>query len=252
MTPRARVSLMAVAAAALLGLFLWGAVDLPSFGHYRGPYGLVINHVVSSERQLTNAVTSLVFDYRGYDTLGEELILFISVVGVTTLLRQQRDEREPQSSAEEAEELPHTSDALRVLGVLAIGVTLLIGMYVVAHGTLTPGGGFQGGVVLGAGVLLVYLSGEMVVTRRLEPNAWMEIAHSAGAAGLALLALGGLIAGGAVFHNFIDTGTIGLLRSGGTIAIANGSVGLEVAGATVLLASELLHQALIVREGAAS
>ena len=246
MSPRARQSLMLAAGAALLALFVFGVAGLPDFGHYRGPYGFVINHVAGTERQVTNAVAALVFDYRGYDTLGEELILFVSVVGVTTLLREQRGEH---ISGREAVHLPDSSDALRVFGVLAVGTTLLIGLYIVAHGALTPGGGFQGGVILGAAVLLVYLAGEFVMTRWLEPGTLMEVLHAAGAAGLALLALGGLMAGGAYFHNFLYTGTTGLLNSGGIIPLGNAAVGLEVMGATLLLASELLEQTLIVKDG---
>src|SRR3954451_19270307 len=83
---------MLVAAAALLALYIWGVAGLPRFGDYHGAYGLTINHVVSSERQVTNAVPALVFDYRAFDTLGEEFILFIAVVGVVALVREQRDE----------------------------------------------------------------------------------------------------------------------------------------------------------------
>jgi multicomponent Na+:H+ antiporter subunit B len=246
MSPRRREALMLVAAGALLGFFVWGVVGLPDFGHYRGPYGLVINHVAGQERQVTNIVSSLVFDYRGYDTLGEELILFVSVVGVATLLREQRGE---ELRAGEDVELPHTSDGVRVFGLVAVGLTLLVGLYIVAHGALTPGGGFQGGVVLGAAVLVVYFSGELVMTRWLEPATLLEILHAGGAAGLALLGLGGLIAGGAYFHNFLYTGTTGLLNSGGIIPLGNLAVGIEVMGATLLLASELLEETLVVRRG---
>src|SRR5205085_10354585 len=100
-----------------------------------------------------------------------------------------------------------------------------------------------------AAVLLVYLAGEFVMTRWLEPGTSMEVLHSAGAAGLALLGLGGLVAGGAFFHNFLYTGTVGLLNSGGMIGLGNLTVGLEGMGATMLLASELLEQTLIVRRG---
>jgi multicomponent Na+:H+ antiporter subunit B len=75
----------------------------------------------------------------------------------------------------------------------------------------------------------------------------MDVVHSVGAAGLALLALGGLLAGGAFFHNFLPTGRTGNLVSAGTIPLDNAAVGLEVFGATVLLASEFLHDAVIAR-----
>lgn len=248
MTPGRRQQVVLVAGAALLALFLYAATGLPDFGHYRGPYGFVINHVAGTERGVTNAVTSLVFDYRGYDTLGEELILFVSVVGVTTLLRAQRDEREQPTSGAEAEQPPGPSPALRAAGPMAAALTLLVGLYVVAHGSITPGGGFQGGVVLGTGVLMLFLAGDVVVLRRMRPAGWMEVLHSAGAGGLALLALGGLLAGGQFFHNFLWTGVSGELTSGGIIPLGNAAVGLEVMGATVLLAAEFLRQIVLVRE----
>jgi multicomponent Na+:H+ antiporter subunit B len=247
-TPRLRLGIMLAAAAGLLGFLVWGVAGLPDFGHYAGPYGTTINHVVSTERQATNAVTAIVFDYRGYDTLGEELILFISVVGVTLLVREQRDEhRGIAPEAEKAEGEPIASDAVRVLGVALAGIALLVGLSVVAHGGLTPGGGFQGGVILGAAVLLVYFAGDFVSLRQLEPSTAMELMHSGGAAGLAMIGLGGLLSGAQAFHNFLYTGTTGELISGGFIPLGNAAVGLEVFGAVLLLGAELLHEAALLR-----
>jgi hypothetical protein len=63
------------AAAVVAAVLVWGLTGLPGFGHYRGPYGLVLNDVAVQERHMTNVVTAVVFDYRGFDTLGEEFIL---------------------------------------------------------------------------------------------------------------------------------------------------------------------------------
>jgi multicomponent Na+:H+ antiporter subunit B len=239
---------MLAAAAGLLAFYLWGAIGLPDFGHYVGPYGTTINHVVAAERQVTNAVSAVVFDYRGYDTLGEELILYVSVIGVSTLLREQRDETSSvHPAAAKAEAAPRGSDAVRALAVAAVGAGLLIGLYIVAHGQLTPGGGFQGGVILGAAVLVVYFGGAFASPEQLRPSMMMELMESGGAAALALLGLGGLLAGGAFFHNFLSTGTIGELASGGIIPLGNVAVGLEVLGAVLLLGSEFLHEALLAR-----
>jgi multicomponent Na+:H+ antiporter subunit B len=252
MTRTARSALMAGSVLGLLGLYVWAVTGLPDFGTAHSAYGTTINAVVSAERQSTNAVTAIVFDYRGFDTLGEEFILFISVVGVALLLREQRDETHAiAAEAEAAESHPRGSDAVRALGVALVGVTVLLGLYVIAHGNLTPGGGFQGGVILGSAFVAIYATADFLTLRSLEPRAWMEAVHAAGAAGLALLALGGLLVGGAFFHNFLYTGTTGLLQSGGTIPFDNAVVGLEVFGATVFLAAEFLHDAVIARRPAA-
>jgi multicomponent Na+:H+ antiporter subunit B len=170
------------------------------------------------------------------------------VVGVALLLREQRSgDVEVTREAENAELTPRGSDAVRALGAVAVGATLLVGLYVVAHGNLTPGGGFQGGVILGAAFTLLYSAGNFTSLRRLQPAPWMDVLHATGAAGLVLLGLGGLLAGGAFFHNFLGTGTSGLLQSGGTIELGNVAVGLEVTGASVLLGAELLHAVTVGR-----
>jgi multicomponent Na+:H+ antiporter subunit B len=244
----ARCGLMAAAAGALMAFYLWGAVGLPAFGHTVSVYGTTIASVVGSERQTTNAVSAIVFDYRGFDTLGEELILFISVVGVALLLREQRGEDDDVSAeSERVETAPRRSDALAALGVALVGAMLLVGLYVIAHGHLSPGGGFQGGLILAAALITIYTTGNFLTLRTLAPRPWMDIMDAAGAAGLALLALGGLLAGGAYFHNFLPIGTSGMLLSGGTIPLGNVAVGIEVCGAAVMLAAEFLHEAVIGR-----
>lgn len=47
------------------------------------------------ETGANNAVTAVVFDYRGYDTLGEATILFTAVTGVVTLFRKKKAENKP-------------------------------------------------------------------------------------------------------------------------------------------------------------
>ena len=82
-------------------LFLIAFRGLPPIGHYRGPYGDVLNAVAVNERHSTDVVSAVNFDYRGFDTLGEESILFASVIGVTLLLRKQpREEKgEPERAS---------------------------------------------------------------------------------------------------------------------------------------------------------
>jgi multicomponent Na+:H+ antiporter subunit B len=237
---------MAVAATALGALYVWGAAGLPDFGDTVSVTGTTITHAAGSDRQVTNAVSAIVFDYRGFDTFGEELILFVSVVAVALLLRAQRDQEEPIApDAQRAEEAPGGSDAVRLAGLVAIGVTFLLGLYVIAHGQLTPGGGFQGGAILGSALVAIYAAGDMATLREVRPRDWLDVVHALGAAGLIVLALGGLVAGGAFFHNFLPTGHSGSLLSGGTIGLDNVAVGLEVVGATALLVSEVLQDTMV-------
>jgi multicomponent Na+:H+ antiporter subunit B len=233
-------------------LYLWGLKGLPDFGRYEGVYGITLNKVAVAQTHATNLVAAVTFDYRGFDTLGEEFILFAAVVGVAILLRAQRDEaatadEEAEESKDESRSAPHTSDAVRVLGLALIGPTVLFGLYVVAHGHLTPGGGFSGGVVLATAALLVYLTGEYVALRRVSPESLTELAESVGAGGYAAVGFLGLLAGQAFLTNVLPLGTTGQLNSSGTILLINLAVSVEVAGGFSLILAEFLEQTLLIR-----
>jgi multicomponent Na+:H+ antiporter subunit B len=239
-----------VAAAVVGGLLVWGMGGLPPVGVYNGPYGLVLNQVAVPERHATNVVAAVTFDYRGVDTMGEEFILFAAVVGVAILLRAIRGETEHEPEEEaRGREVPGTSNAVRVAGLTMLGPIVLYGIYVVAHGHLTPGGGFQGGVVLATGALLVYLSGEYVTLRRVRPESLADRSEATGAAGYVIIGLFGLIAGGSFLYNALPLGIAGTLLSAGTILPINLAVGLEVAAGFTLLLSEFLEQTLVLGAG---
>lgn len=237
-------------AAGLAALLGWGLSGLSAFGDFNGALALLINHVVVAQRHATDAVTAVNFDYRGFDTMGEEFILFTSVVGLAVLLREQRSEHErAPAQADEEHHFQGASHALRALTVVMVGPVVVLSLYVDAHGALTPGGGFQGGVIGAAGLLLVFLGGGYVAMRRLSPHAFVELAESSGAAGYALVGLGGMVFASAFFENFLPLGTPGQLLSAGTMPLSSLAIGLEVTGAFVLLWGEFFDQALIVRAG---
>jgi multicomponent Na+:H+ antiporter subunit B len=247
-TRRGRTTLFLVGALGLAVFVLWGYSGLPDFGHYRGPYGDVLNDVSVPERHITDVVTAVNFDYRGFDTLGEEFVLFAAVIGVAILLRAQRDEeeREPLEFAF-GRSAPRTSDAVRALAFGLVGPTVVTGVYIVAHGHLTPGGGFQGGVVLATALLLVYLAGEYSVLRKAAPLSLVEVCEAVGSGGFALIGLAGVVAGAAYLENVLPLGQVGHLNSAGTVPLINMSVGLEVAAGFVLILVEFLEQTLMVR-----
>jgi multicomponent Na+:H+ antiporter subunit B len=247
-----RRRLFLVGAAVLAALLVWGLAGLPDFRGFTPLYGQLINDVAVEERSTTAVVTAVNFDYRAFDTLGEEFILFAAVLGLALLLRQARDERYGPIDDDAPERRPpQTSAAMRLLTVLTVPFSVLVAVYITAHGHLTPGGGFQGGVIAATALLLVYLGGEYMAMRSVRPLALVETSKAAGAAAFVLIGLGGLIAGGAFLENFLPLGDPGELVSAGTIPLLSFAVGLEVAGGFVLLLSEFLDQLLVVRGGTA-
>ena len=233
MSRSARLWLFAPSAAGLAALLLWGVAGLPDFGHYVGPYGYVLNAVAPHERHVTNVVTATVFDYRGFDTLGEEFILFSAAMGVALLLRDAREGRPGRGVG---------SDAVRLVGIGLVPVLLVIGLYVVAHGFLTPGGGFQGGVVLAAAFALVWLAGKYHAFRRLTPTPAVDLAKGSGAGGYVVVGLAALLLGHAFLRNLGPLGTTGTLASGGSMILLNLATALEVAAAFVLIFTEFVEE----------
>jgi len=230
------MSLFVPALGGFAALLAWALVDLPGFGHYRGPYGFVLNRVALPERHVTNVVTAIVFDYRGFDTMGEEFILFAAVTGVVLLLRAKA--REERGTADESIGL----DVVRVVGVAAVGVGVLVGLWLVAFGFVTPGGGFQGGVAVASGVLLVYLASTYRAWTGVADPRVLEPLEGAGAGGYVVIGLAALIGGMPFLENVLGPGDPGTLWSGGSAALVNWAVGLEVAAANLLLFREFLEE----------
>jgi multicomponent Na+:H+ antiporter subunit B len=237
-----------VGALGLSALLVWALTGLPDFGTFTPLYGELINEMAVPERSATDVVTAVNFDYRAFDTLGEEFILFAAVLGLALLLRETRDESEGEIDDARQRRPPPTSAALRLVTVLLVPFTVLLAVYITAHGHLTPGGGFQGGVIGASALLLVYIGGEYIAMRRVRPLTLVTVSKAAGAGAFVLIGVGGILFGAAFLDNFLPVRTPGELVSAGTIPLLSFAVGFEVAGAFVLLLSEFLDQLLIVRE----
>jgi multicomponent Na+:H+ antiporter subunit B len=241
----ARRRLFLIGAGGLGAIMLWGLAGLPDYRYFTPLYGQVINHVAVQERHTTSMVTAVNFDYRALDTLGEEFILFAAALVLVLLLRRLREEHyEPPDR--DPRERHTTSAAVRLTCVALVGPTVLLSIYITMHGHLTPGGGFQGGVIAATALLLVYLGSDYGAMQRLRPMALVETAKAAGAGGFVLIGLAGLIAAGAFLENFLPLGKAGELVSAGTIPLLSLAVGVEVSGGFLLLLSEFLDQLLVI------
>jgi multicomponent Na+:H+ antiporter subunit B len=247
LTRRVRLALFLVAGAGLATMLVIGFAGLPSFGNAHELYGQIVNRTEPNLRHGTDVVTAVNFDLRAFDTLGEEFILFASVSGVALLLRQLRDEEESleQERGIEEHRFAGASDGLKLTSLVLIPLVIALGAYLVFHGQLTPGGGFQGGVVLASGPISILLAGRYLSMKRAAPKLLLESADALGAAAYALIGLGGLIFTGVYLKNFLPLGTAGHLLSAGTIALNSVAVGLEVTGAFLMTWTEFLDQTLI-------
>lgn len=240
MSRSARTWLFLAAAGVLVVPFGFALAGLPGAHHELGRSADIIVHHGVQLRRANNVVIATAFDFRGFDTLFEEFMIFVAAVGAAVLLRTLRHDPAEGSTQEVEDRLGRDTSALLGTMGMFVPVTVVLGIYVVAHGHLSPGGGFQGGVILAGALVFFYVVGQRDLVDRMSPVKWVEVAHAASAGAFAAIAIGGLILIGAFFANFLPLGRRGGLLSGGTIPLANVAVGLEVAAAFTLVLSELL------------
>jgi multicomponent Na+:H+ antiporter subunit B len=251
MTPRQRGWVFGVGMAGLAAFFLWGLAGLPGFGNYPGPYGDIINRIAVAQTNATGVVSAINFEYRGFDTVGEEFILFVAATGTATVLRHLRGERERAARDEAADrDVPPTSEAIRMVALILTGPMVVMGWYLASHAQTSPSGGFQGGLVLATAFILVYLAGQYLAFERISPVDVTDVVEALGAGGFAAVGIAAVAMGLPYLTNFLPLGTIpGAVSSSGTIALISFFVGLEVAAAFILIVGELLDQTLLLREG---
>ena len=134
------------------------------------------------ETSVPNIVTAVLADYRSYDTMFETAVIFSAGVVCFLLLRiflrnapEERLYRHVLTGVtiriKKGGRLPYSDDFERIdtlwtphdliiktISRLLIPFIQLFGLYVIAHGHHSPGGGFQGGVILGASIILLAIS----------------------------------------------------------------------------------------------
>lgn len=202
-----------------------------------------------------NLVTAVVVTYRGLDTLGEVTVLFAAAAGVSLVFSQLGGHRgrgagsfgpdrggEPQprrrlpsdTGVFDAEDpIPaavhkrrqEPSELVQTGAGLLLPLILLFGVFIFLHGHLTPGGGFQGGVIIASGVLLTFLAGTL---EELSHRILGVLEMLAGAGYVAVGLLGLWLAAGFLDPRFLPAGEIGGLASAGAIPIIYSLVGIKV------------------------
>ena len=151
-----------------IAVFIVGSVllvmtmDFPGWGDTSSPasQGQVSSFYIEqtiNETKVPNMVTAVLADFRGYDTMFETVVIFIAGIGIIAVLRTFSDHS--SSAPDEPEEENEGGDLIiRSTCHLVVPLIQLFALYVVAHGHHSPGGGFQGGVMLGASYILFALA----------------------------------------------------------------------------------------------
>jgi multicomponent Na+:H+ antiporter subunit B len=193
----------------LLSIFL--NFDLPP--NTLGKEILLLN---SNETSTANAVTSVVTYFRGLDTLGEVTILFLSIFGIGLGLEGYKDKLNI---------FAFSNQLLKIAVDILFPLIILFGFYIIIHGHLTPGGGFQGGVIIASAFLLMFLAknDDFNLNHKI-----ISLAEALSGAGFILLAFLGLLFTDRFLGNLLPLGSVGNLFSGGIIPLIYIFVGIKV------------------------
>lgn len=224
---------------------------MPSFGNHPLLYGDVINNAAPIERHVTNMVSAVNFDYRGFDTLGEEFMLVCAVTGVVVLLRGNRGEKLDVAPGRiQGRPIEPRTDAVRLISRWFGCIIVLFGLYVALHAMTTPGGGFQGGVIVASGVLLLYLGEGYPAWRRAVPSVAADAIEGAGAFAYASSGWVAMSAGLPYLSNVLPIGKLHDVFSGGLMQVVNAGVTCAVAGGFTVLFIEFLEETRIMKSDA--
>ena len=208
--------------------------NLPRYGSADAP----VNNEVSEryiekgleETGATNLVAGMILDYRAFDTLGESHVLFTAMCAVVMLLSSKKDKRRMLKYQSEEALYDLTADPiLRTVAYVLVPCLFLFGIYVLLNGHLSPGGGFSGGAILGAALILYSMAfGFEDISRVLTPRSLKAI--SCCSLGFYVVAKSySFFTGANGLESIITTGTPGAILSAGLILPLNVAVGFVVA-----------------------
>jgi multicomponent Na+:H+ antiporter subunit B len=212
--------------AAVVQMPPFGAVDAPSHAHVAQRY----IHESPDEIGIPNMVTSVLASYRGFDTLGEVVVIFTAAVGVVVVLLGGRPKTPQQSS----QALMAEHKVLRIVGKMLIPMILLFGLYVQFHGEYGPGGGFQAGVIFAVGIILYAMLFGLSNAQRVVPLGVLRWLVALGVLIYGSVGLASLLAGGEYLNYSVLASDSVTGQHIGIILIELG-VGITVASAMVLI-----------------
>jgi multicomponent Na+:H+ antiporter subunit B len=165
-------------------LLFYGALDFPIWGDPQAPASRHVSpyyiEKALEDTSVSNIVTAVLADYRSFDTLFETIVIFTAGIACILILRRFRPVEGTQTRlyrhiptgitlrVKNNGRYPERSNDFERIDSVWIPYNLIVkttcrlimpfiqifALYVIAHGHHSPGGGFQGGVILGASMIL--------------------------------------------------------------------------------------------------
>ena len=210
---------------------------LPEFGEANITWNYISRYYIDNslfDTKAVNSVTDMILDYRAFDTLGESFVLFSGVTCTFILLQGLKDDDEHIKTHRLYKEfVPHHDSIVQSAAKILIPIVFIFGIYVVLNGHLSPGGGFSGGAILGAGLILFSLAfGDEVAGKFFTLKTFKTISAIA-LFGYSFTKCYSFLMGGMHYHDpiadWFHSLANGSILSGGYILILNICVGAVVA-----------------------
>ncbi|MBO4280613.1 MAG: hypothetical protein J5872_02040 [Lachnospiraceae bacterium] len=213
----------------ICGILIYNVAFMPEFGSA----DTAMNNEVTEryiekgqeETGVVNTVTGVILQYRGFDTFGETHVLFLATIAVMILLKKRKDEEPVRMDGEN----PGGDRILRTMAQFMVPIIFLFGLYVLVNGHLSPGGGFSGGAIIGAGLILYSASFGFTATARFFNERIYDIVKVGSLVIYSLLIIYYLFTGANGIASVVPLGKAGTILSSGLILPINILVGFEVA-----------------------
>ncbi len=199
------------------------------------------------ETGAVNIVSGMILDYRAFDTFGESCVLFVATICVTIMLRIDGkggagDDEETENSKkafgiresafaklDNRNYEPENDTILRKSALIVFPIIMVFGVYVILNGHISPGGGFSGGAILGAGFVLFLSAFGFNKTERFMNANTVRIITLVALLVYCLSKCYSFFTGANHLESGIPLGTPGAILSSGLILVLNICVGMVVA-----------------------
>lgn len=207
----------------ILAVFAWFMYTM--FADYKANTELnktaeYYNSTEATEVGAANIVSAIIVTYRGLDTLGEVTVLFLTALIIGFILKNTTDKK-----VEDEEKNQKVSEILETGSKVLVAGTVILGAYIFINGHLTPGGGFQGGAVIGSAIMLLFLANPK---KTVSKKVLHVVESTSGFFFVIIGVLGIIIAGGFLDNRILPLGNFGSLLSAGAIPIIYSLIGLKV------------------------
>ncbi len=218
---------------ALVGLLLYTVSYLPRIGSSANPdNNIVSQRYIEEGLQETgalNIVSGMILTYRAFDTFGETNVLFIATCCVMILLMVDDAVLKKIENHNDRRFEPKNDAILQGTAFVLCPIIFIFGIYVILNGHLSPGGGFSGGAILGAGLILYTIAFGFKKTQKFFNEMIYKIAKITALCMYGIIGSYFYITGANGIENHIPLGIPGHILSGGIILPIDICVGLEVA-----------------------